>query len=61
MQYRLPPPGGHVSVLGTKKKKKAEALKVIKINEFKNCFKLWKKVSIGVLHQMQSTWKVTEV
>ena len=43
------------------KKKKAEALKVIKINEFKNCFKQWKKVSIGVLHQMQSTWKVTEV
>ena len=44
-----------------KKKKKAEALKVIKINEFKNCFKQWKKVSIGVLHQMENTLKVTEV
>ena len=43
------------------KQKMAEALKSIKINEFKNCFKLWKKVSIGVLHQMENTLKVTEV
>ena len=39
----------------------AEALKGIKIDEFKNCFKQWEKVSIGVLHQMESTLKVTEV
>ena len=39
----------------------AEALKGIKINEFKNCFKQWKKVLIAVLHQMESTFKVTEV
>ena len=39
----------------------AEALKGIKIDEFKNCFEQWKKVSIGVLHQMGNTLKVTEV
>ena len=39
----------------------AEALKGIRINEFKNCFEQWKKnVSIGVLHQMESTLKVSE-
>ena len=43
------------------KQKMAEALKGIRIYEFKNCFEQWKKVSIGVLHQMESTWKVTEV
>ena len=42
-------------------KKMAEALKGIKIKEFKHCFGQWKKVSIGVLHQMESTLKVTEV
>ena len=26
-----------------------------------NCFAQWKKILIGVLHQMESTWKVTEV
>ena len=26
-----------------------------------NCFEQWKNVSIGVLHQMDSTLKVTEV
>ena len=40
----------------------AEALKGIKINEFKNCVEQWgEKVSIGVLHQMESVLKVTEV
>ena len=42
------------------KQKMAEALIGIKIDEFKNCFKQWEKVS-GVLHQMESTLKVTEV
>ena len=39
----------------------AEALKGVKIDEFKNCFEPCKKVSVGVLHQMESTLKVTEV
>ena len=43
------------------KQKTAEALKGIKINEFKNCLEQWEKVSIGVLHQMESTLKVTGV
>ena len=43
------------------KQKTAEALKGTKINEFKNCFEQWEKVSIGVLHQMESALKVTEV
>ena len=43
------------------KQKMVEALKGIRINEYKNCFEQWKKVSVGVLHQMESTLKVTEV
>ena len=43
------------------KQKKAEALKVIKIDVFKNCLEQWKKVSIGVLPQMESSFKVTEL
>ena len=39
----------------------AEALKGIGIDKFKNCFEQWKKVSIGVLHQMESTLRATEV
>ena len=39
----------------------AEALRGIKIDELKNCFEQWKKVSIGVLHQMESTLMVSEV
>ena len=40
----------------------AEALKGIKIDELKNCFEQWEKnVLIGVLHQMESTLKMTEV
>ena len=42
-------------------KYRAEAPKGIKIDKFKNCLKQWKKVLIGVLHQMESTLKVTEV
>ena len=42
------------------KQKPAETLKGIKVDEFKNF--LWKKtISIGVLHQMESILKVTEV
>ena len=26
-----------------------------------NTFEQWKKVSVGVLHQVESTWKVAEV
>ena len=45
------------------KQKVEEALKGIKINEFKNCFEQWEKVSIGVrmLHQRESTLNVTLV
>ena len=43
------------------KQKMAKALKGIKIDEFKNFSEQWKKVLIGVLHQMESTLKVTEV
>ena len=43
------------------KQKMAEALKGIKINEFKNCFVQWEKnVSTGGSHQMESPSKVTE-
>ena len=42
------------------KQKMAEVLKDIKIYEFKNCFEQWKiNVSVGVLHQKESTLKVT--
>ena len=44
------------------KQKTAETLKCIKIGEFKNGFwAVGKNVSTGVLHQMESTLKVTEV
>ena len=43
------------------RQKTAEALKDIKIDEFKNCFEQWKKCLIGLLHQMENTLKVTEV
>ena len=42
-------------------KKMTEALKAIKIDEFRNCLEQLKKVSIGVLHWMESTLTVTEV
>ena len=38
-------------------KKVTEALKDIRIDKFKNCCEQWKKVLIGVLHQMESTWR----
>ena len=44
-----------------KQKKMEEALKRIKIDEFKNCFEQLKNHLIGVLHQMGSTLKVIEV
>ena len=43
------------------KQKPAEALKGINIDKFKNCLGHGKDVSIGVLHQVESTLKVTEV
>ena len=43
------------------KQKKAEMLKGIKIEEFKNCLSSGINILIGVSHQMESTLKVTEV
>ena len=43
------------------KQKTAEALKGVKIDEFKNCFVQWTEVLIGVLHQMETTLKVIEI
>ena len=43
------------------KHKMAEVLKGIKIDKFKNCFEQWKNISIGVLHQIESTLNMTEV
>lgn len=39
----------------------AEAQTGIKIDEFKTCSERGKDVSIGALHQVDSTSKVTEV
>ena len=44
------------------KQKMAEALKGIKINEFKSCCEQWKKKYLSrVLHQVDITLQVTEV
>ena len=43
------------------KQEMAEAVKDIKMDEFKRCCEQWKKVSLDLLHQMESTLKVTEV
>ena len=43
------------------KQKMAEALKGIKIDEFKTFLSSRKNISIDILHQMQSTSEVTEV
>ena len=43
------------------KQKTAEALKGITMDEFKYCFEQWKNILKDVLHQMESTLKVTEV
>ena len=42
-------------------KKMAEALKGIKIVELKNDLSRGKNVSVGILRQMESTLKITEV
>ena len=46
---------------GEMKQKKTEALKGIKIDEFKSCSEQWNNISIGALHQMESTLKVIEI
>ena len=43
------------------KQKTAEALEGIKTDNLKNCFEQWKTILVCVLHQTQSTLKVTEV
>ena len=48
--------GKHFASVEKVKQKMAGALKVIKINKCSG-----KKISIGILHQMESTLKVTEV
>ena len=53
--------GKHFADVEEVKQKTAEALKGIKINQFKNCYEQWKKKSICVLPQMESTLKMTEV
>ena len=53
--------GKHFADVEEVKQKPAETLKGTKIDKFKNCLSSGKKVSIGVLHQMESTLKVTEV
>ena len=52
--------GKHFADVEEVKQKQIGALKRIKI-KVKNGFEQWKKVLIGVLHQMGSTLKVTEV
>ena len=53
--------GKHFADVEEVKQNMAEALKGIRIDKFKNCLEQWKKVSIGVLHQIENTLKVTEV
>ena len=53
--------GKHFANVEEVKQKTAEALKGIKIDEFKTVLSSEKKVLIDVLHQMESTLKVTEV
>ena len=43
------------------KQKTAEVQKGMKTGDIKNCFEQWKKISIGVLHEMESTLKDAEV
>ena len=52
--------GNRLAEVEEVKQKMAEALKGIKIDEFKH-WSRGEKVSISVLHQMESTSKVTEV
>ena len=53
--------GKHFADVEEVKQKTAEALKGIKIDEFKTVLSSEKKVLIDVLHQMESTLKVTRV
>ena len=53
--------GKHLADVEKLKQKMTEALKGIKIDEFKNCFEEWKNILIGILHQMENILKVTEV
>ena len=54
--------GKHFANVEKVKQKTAEALKDIKIDEFKKLvLSSGKNISIDVLHQMESTFKVTEV
>ena len=46
---------------GTGETKMVEALKDIKINKFKTVLSSGKNISLGLLHQMQSTLKVRTV
>ena len=48
----------HFADVKEMKQKTAEALKGIKIDEFKNCFELWKKVSVGVYYQVKGAWSL---
>ena len=53
--------GEHFADVEEVKQEMAEALKGIKIEEFKNCLSSGINILIGVSHQMESTLKVTEV
>ena len=53
--------GKYIADVEGVKQKTAGALKGFKTDEFKNCFEQWKKVSIGLLHQMEGILKVAEV
>ena len=52
--------GKHFADVEEVKQKQIGALKRIKI-KVKNGFEQWKKVLIGVLHQMENTLKVTKL
>ena len=60
-QMEKVPKGKHFTNVEEVNQKMAEALKGIKIDKFKTVLSSGKNVSIGVLHQMESTLKVTEV
>ena len=53
--------GKHFADVEEVKQKMAEALKGIKLMSPKTILNSGKNISIGVLHQMKSTLKVTEV
>ena len=53
--------GKHFADVEEVKQRTVEALKGIKIDEFKTVLSSGKNVSIGILHQMESALKMTEV